>query len=58
MTPLQLNPYLEKWETKWHDDGGKAINNPKIPIKFIRSVGTLVYKAAPTKPVSDELTLT
>jgi hypothetical protein len=45
MTPVQLNPYLQKWDEKWHQDGGKDINNPKIPIKFVRSVGTLVYKA-------------
>jgi Restriction endonuclease PvuII len=48
MTPLQLNPYFEKWDKKWHDDGGKDINNPKIPIKFVRSVGTLVYKTPAT----------
>jgi Restriction endonuclease PvuII len=44
LTPADLEPYFKKWEDKWHRDGGKDINNPKIPIKFVRSVGKLVYE--------------
>jgi hypothetical protein len=44
MTPLQLNPYFDRWEKKWHEENGKDINNPKIPVKFIRMTGTLVYR--------------
>ncbi len=40
LTGEQLEPYFAKWEKKWRDDGGKDINNPKIPIRFVRDVGT------------------
>ncbi len=47
MEPSVLEePFFKKWETKWHTDGGKDINNPKIPTKFVESYGTLIYKAA------------
>ena len=42
-----LEPYFTKWETKWHADGGKDINNPKIPVKFVREHGELIYSADP-----------
>lgn len=57
MTPTDLEPFYQKWLTKWHDDGGKDINNPKIPLKFVMEVGKLLrgkhpdlkaYKKAPT----------
>ena len=43
LKPEQLEPYFSKWETKWHDDGGKDINNPKIPVKFVIERGILFY---------------
>ena len=43
MTPKDLEPYFSMWEKKWHADGGKDINNPKIPLKFIMEHGKLVY---------------
>jgi hypothetical protein len=50
MTPEQLRPYFDKWEKKWKADGNKDINNPKIPVKFVKATGTLVYKSgAPEK---------
>lgn len=39
-----LELYFEKWEKKWHADGGKDINNPKIPLKFVLERGRVVYK--------------
>lgn len=57
MTPTDLAPYYDKWLTKWHDDGGKDINNPKIPLKFVMEHGKLLrgkhpdltaYKKKPT----------
>lgn len=45
LTPSDLEPYYTKWETKWHKDGGKDINNPKIPLKYVRQVGTLLYES-------------
>jgi hypothetical protein len=45
MGPADLEPYFRLWDTKWHASGGKDINNPKVPIKFIRRIGRLVYRA-------------
>ena len=45
MTPDRLEPYFTKWEQKWHADGGKDINNPKIPVKFMKQNGELFYTA-------------
>jgi transcriptional regulator with XRE-family HTH domain len=44
MTPENLEPYYQKWEEKWIADGNKDINNPKIPLKFVRENGKLTYK--------------
>jgi transcriptional regulator with XRE-family HTH domain len=44
-------PFFAKWEKKWHVSGGKDINNPKIPVKFVRENGQLVYR----DPVNDKL---
>jgi hypothetical protein len=43
MTPNDLEPLFTKWEKKWHDDGGKDINNPKIPLDFVAKNGKLLY---------------
>ena len=32
-----------KWERKWHDDGGKDINNPKIPVNYVVEHGSMLY---------------
>jgi len=44
LTPQDLEFYYKKWETKWHDDGGKDINNPKIPLKYVQEHGQLLYR--------------
>ena len=43
LTPKDLEFYYQKWIKKWHDDGGKDINNPKIPLKYVEEKGTLIY---------------
>lgn len=48
MDPAQLEPYFQKWETKWHADGSKDINNPKIPWTFVRQHGSLIFTASET----------
>jgi hypothetical protein len=45
LTPSNLEPYYSKWEAKWHSDGGKDINNPKIPLKYVLGSGKVIYKA-------------
>lgn len=42
LTPQDLEPYYTS-EKKWHDTGGKDINNPKIPLKYVRDTGKLLY---------------
>ncbi len=42
LTPADLEPFYSKWLKKWHDDGGKDINNPKIPLEFVMEHGTLL----------------
>lgn len=41
MTPAQLEPYFGTWEERWKP--GRDLNNPKIPVKFVQQMGTLVY---------------
>lgn len=43
MTPQMLEPYYTKWEKQFNTTG-KDINNPKIPLKFVRENGILVFK--------------
>ncbi|MEZ4829322.1 MAG: helix-turn-helix domain-containing protein [Bacteroidia bacterium] len=45
LSPEDLEPYFTQWETKWHHDGGKDINNPKIPLKYVREVGVLLFES-------------
>jgi len=45
LTQKDLEPYFSKWERTWHERGGKDINNPKIPLKFVMEFGELIYKA-------------
>ena len=47
MKPSAMEHWYGKWEAKWHADGGKDINNPKIPVSFIMANGTLVYGSVP-----------
>lgn len=47
LEPEDLEFYFTKWEQKWHDDGGKDINNPKIPIKYVMEHGKLVHGTVP-----------
>jgi len=46
LSPSDLEPYYEKWETKWNEQG-KDINNPKIPLKYVREHGTQLYLHGP-----------
>lgn len=41
----ELEPYFSAWEKKWNDSGGKDINNPKIPLKFVESVGEVIHQS-------------
>lgn len=43
MKPSAMEFYYSKWEKKWHDDGGKDINNPKVPLKYVMQHGEVVW---------------
>ncbi|MCC8410501.1 helix-turn-helix domain-containing protein [Mucilaginibacter sp. UR6-1] len=43
LTPEHLAPFYDGWEEKWHRDGGKDINNPKIPLKYVKHNGIKIY---------------
>ncbi|WP_152269644.1 helix-turn-helix domain-containing protein [Agriterribacter humi] len=42
LTPEQLEPYYLGWEAKWKVSGD--INNPKIPLSYVRKVGKLLFR--------------
>ncbi len=48
VTREDLEVFYEKWEAKWHEEGGKDINNPKIPLTFVLDRGELLYGKPPT----------
>ena len=43
MRPEHLEVWFSKWEKKWHADGGKDINNPKVPLDFVKTNGKQLY---------------
>lgn len=43
MTPAMLEPFFTKWEEKFNATGND-INNPKIPLKYVRDNGILVFR--------------
>jgi hypothetical protein len=50
LRPVALELYFRAWERKWHMAGGRDINNPKIPVKYVREHGELVYAASVSEP--------
>jgi hypothetical protein len=43
----EMEHWYALWEMKWHADGGKDINNPKIPVTYVVKQGALLWGAAP-----------
>lgn len=43
LKPADMEFYYKRWEEKWNNDGGKDINNPKVPLKYVMKHGTLVW---------------
>lgn len=48
--PTDLEFYFTKWEEKWRADGGKDINNPKIPVGYVMEHGELLHGTPPEIP--------
>lgn len=45
LTPQDLEIFFLRWEEKWHNSGGKDINNPKIPVRYIMEKGKIIYQS-------------
>ena len=43
LEPLVMEHWYKTWEAKWHDTGGKDINNPKIPLSYVERNGKLLF---------------
>ena len=43
LEPSDMEPWYRKWEDKWHADGGKDINNPKVPLSYVREHGKQLF---------------
>ena len=43
LEPSDMEPWYRKWEDKSHADGGKDINNPKVPLTYVREHGQKLY---------------
>ncbi len=43
ITPLDLAPLFDEWERRLLQSGDAPLNNPKIPIAFVRSHGVRVW---------------
>jgi hypothetical protein len=50
MSPTELRPFFERWREKLSNENITHINNPKIPITFVRKHGSLFYNATPQLP--------
>jgi hypothetical protein len=40
-----MEHWYQKWTTKWHADGERDINNPKVPLSYVRKHGKLLYSS-------------
>ena len=43
----EMEHWYSKWERKWHDEGGRDINNPKIPVTYVVKHGQLLHGTLP-----------
>lgn len=55
MKPADLEVWFTKWEKKWNDDGGRDINNPKIPLVFVRKYGLKLYPYEPKQKAKGKI---
>ncbi len=59
LTPEDMEPFYRQWEEKWHRDGGKDINNPKVPLSYVERIGRQLYTAEPpVLPEAQQPTIT
>ena len=58
LTPSDLEPIYRRWEEQLASNPERThLNNPKIPVKYVREHGTKVYPINPDNPIDpDSLT--
>ena len=54
MTPETLEPIFKDWEGKLTSDSVTDLNNPKIPVKFVREKGIKVYPINKKQPLDPD----
>ena len=45
LKPEAMEYWYTKWAAKWKADGDKDINNPKVPLSYVRKHGKLLYSS-------------
>jgi hypothetical protein len=45
MKSAAMEYWYKRWEAKWRADGGKDINNPKVPLLYVKQHGELRYSS-------------
>lgn len=45
LKPEAMECWYAKWSDKWKADGNKDINNPKIPLSYVREHGQQLYSS-------------
>ena len=45
LKPEAMEHWYRKWSAKWIADGNRDINNPKVPLSYVRKQGTLLYSS-------------
>jgi hypothetical protein len=43
LKPKAMEYWYQRWNEKWVADGNKDINNPKVPLSYVRKHGELLY---------------
>lgn len=49
LKPDAMEYWYNRWSKKWNDDGKKDLNNPKIPLSYVRKHGKLLYSSVGEK---------
>lgn len=44
LRPKEMEYWYRKWSVKWKTDGNRDINNPKIPLSYVKQHGKLLYQ--------------
>lgn len=54
MSAKMLEPLFEKWTNKLNEEKRDSLNNPKIPLKFVKENGLKVYPINPLNPIDPD----